>query len=81
MNRREINRNMNRREINRKMNKNKSIEMNRREKPNKIIKWIKSNGVDDFEMLKTFNCGIGFCIITDKKNLKKIQKVFSEYKG
>ena len=29
-------------------------------------------------MLKTFNCGIGFCIIAPKKNLKKIQKVFSK---
>jgi phosphoribosylformylglycinamidine cyclo-ligase len=42
------------------------------------MKWIKSKGVNDVEMLKTFNCGIGFCIVTDKKNLKKIQKVFSK---
>jgi phosphoribosylaminoimidazole synthetase len=47
-------------------------------KPNKVIKWIKSKGVNDEEMLKTFNCGVGFCIITDKKNLKKIQKVFNK---
>ena len=31
-------------------------------------------------MLKTFNCGVGFCLII-KKNLKKINKFFSkEYK-
>jgi phosphoribosylformylglycinamidine cyclo-ligase len=46
-------------------------------KPNKITKWIKSHGVDDHEMLKTFNCGVGFCIIADKKNYKKILKVFN----
>jgi phosphoribosylformylglycinamidine cyclo-ligase len=45
-------------------------------KPNKVTKWIKSPGVDDHEMLKTFNCGVGFCIIADKKNYKKILKVF-----
>ena len=28
-------------------------------------------------MLKTFNCGVGFCLIANKKNRKKIEKVFS----
>ena len=32
-----------------------------------IFKWIKNKGVSDFEMLKTFNCGVGFCFITKKK--------------
>ena len=27
-------------------------------------------------MLKTFNCGVGFCLITNKKNIKKILKKF-----
>ena len=34
-------------------------------------------------MLRTFNCGVGFCLITKRKNLKKIknffQKSFSPY--
>jgi phosphoribosylformylglycinamidine cyclo-ligase len=47
-------------------------------KPNKITKWIKSNGVNDHEMLKTFNCGVGFCIIADKKSYQKIKKVFNK---
>ena len=29
-------------------------------------------------MLKTFNCGVGFCIIMDKKNVKKIKKFFTK---
>jgi phosphoribosylformylglycinamidine cyclo-ligase len=47
-------------------------------RPNKVTKWIKSNGVHDHEMLKTFNCGVGFCIIADKKNYKKIFNVFNK---
>ena len=27
-------------------------------------------------MLKTFNCGVGFCLIVNKKNLNKIKKYF-----
>ena len=42
----------------------------------KIFKWVKKNNVSDSEMLKTFNCGIGFCLIVQKKNIKKIQKFF-----
>ena len=29
-------------------------------------------------MLKTFNCGVGFCLIIKPKNLKKIDKHFSQ---
>ena len=43
-----------------------------------IFKWLKKNNISDSEMLKTFNCGVGFCIITNKKNLKKIKKFFSK---
>ncbi len=45
--------------------------------PPKIFRWLKNNNIDDQEMLKTFNCGVGFCLIIDPKNLEKIKKFFS----
>tara|TARA_Y100000591_G_scaffold295629_1_gene285183 strand:- start:627 stop:968 length:342 start_codon:yes stop_codon:yes gene_type:complete len=47
-------------------------------KTSKIFNWIKKNGISDKEMLKTFNCGVGFCLIIESKNLKKINKFFSK---
>ncbi len=44
--------------------------------PLKIFHWLKSQNISDGEMLKTFNCGVGFCIIINPKNLKKIDKFF-----
>jgi len=46
-------------------------------KTKKIFKWLKSKNISDLEMLRTFNCGVGFCIIINKKNVKKIKKYFS----
>ena len=37
----------------------------------------KKNNIEDKEMLKTFNCGVGFCLITNPKNLNKINKFFT----
>ena len=42
----------------------------------KIFKWLKKNKISDQEMLKTFNCGVGFCLIAPKKNIKNIKKIF-----
>ena len=48
---------------------------------NKIFKWIKKNNVSNKEMLKTFNCGVGFCIVINPRNLEKVKKFFNkEYK-
>ncbi len=47
-------------------------------KPNNIFKWLHDQGVSDKEMLKTFNCGVGFCIIIKSKNLNKIKKYFAK---
>ncbi len=54
-----------------------SIDLNKI-KTLKIFKWIKENNVSDKEMLKTFNCGVGFCLIINPRNLKKIEKFFSK---
>ena len=43
-----------------------------------IFKWLKANNISDMEMLRTFNCGIGFCLIIDKKKEKKIRKFFDK---
>ena len=42
-----------------------------------VFRWLKKNNIKDSEMLKTFNCGVGFCLITNKKNVAKIKKIFS----
>ena len=47
-------------------------------KTKKIFKWLKDNNIEDKEMLKTFNCGVGFCLISNPKNLTKINKFFSK---
>jgi phosphoribosylformylglycinamidine cyclo-ligase len=43
-----------------------------------IFKWLKQNNIEDKEMLKTFNCGVGFCLIINPKNLNKIMKFFTK---
>ena len=41
-----------------------------------IFKWLKKNNIKDSEMIKTFNCGVGFCLIVNKNNISKIKKIF-----
>jgi len=47
-------------------------------KTKKIFKWLKHNNIEDKEMLKTFNCGVGFCLIIKPKNLHRIGKFFTK---
>ncbi len=44
----------------------------------KIFKWLKSKNISDKEMMKTFNCGVGFCLIAPKKNVSIIKKLFGK---
>ena len=44
--------------------------------PLKIFHWLKSHRISDDEMLKTFNCGVGFCLVINPKNLGKVIKFF-----
>ncbi len=47
-------------------------------KVKKVFSWLKKNKITENEMLKTFNCGVGFILIINKSNLKKIKKFFSK---
>ena len=42
----------------------------------KIFKWLHQMGICEDEMLKTFNCGVGFCLVIDPKNLNSVIKHF-----
>ena len=42
----------------------------------KIFKWLKRNNISDHEMLRTFNCGVGFCLIIEPRNFKKVLNFF-----
>ena len=44
----------------------------------KIFKWLKSKNISDIEMLRTFNCGVGFCVITDKSKVSKLKSCFDK---
>ena len=44
----------------------------------KIFKWLKKSGIVENEILKTFNCGVGFCLVINPKNLNKVYKYFSK---
>ena len=44
-------------------------------KPNKIFSWLKNIGnISIMEMLRTFNCGIGMCVITSPNKANKVLK-------
>ena len=43
-----------------------------------VFRWLKKNNINDSEMLKTFNCGVGFCLIANKHNVKRIKKIFTK---
>ena len=47
-------------------------------KVKKVFSWLKKNKISENEMLKTFNCGVGFIIIINKNNLYRINKYFKK---
>ena len=53
------------------------IDLNR-VKTLKIFRWLYKMGVSEKEMLKTFNCGVGFCLVTNPKNLNSVNKYFGK---
>ena len=53
------------------------IDLNR-VKTLKIFTWLHKMGVGEKEMLKTFNCGVGFCLVTNPRNLNSVTKYFGK---
>ena len=53
------------------------IDLNR-VKTLKIFTWLHKMGVSEKEMLKTFNCGVGFCLVTNPRNLNSVSKYFGK---
>ena len=44
-----------------------------------LFKYIRNNGnISDDEMLRTFNCGVGFIIVTNQKDKKSVMKHVSQ---
>src|SRR5574338_474635 len=48
--------------------------------PPKIMQLIQDIGVAEDEMYKTFNMGVGFCIVTPKSEVNKIMVICKKYK-
>ncbi len=44
----------------------------------KIFKWLYKMGISEEEMLRTFNCGVGFCLIISPRNLGLVRKYFGK---
>ena len=45
-----------------------------------LMQLIQDSGVKSDEMYKTFNMGVGFCIIAPQSEVKKIRKIFKSHK-
>ena len=43
-----------------------------------IFRWLKKSGISDDEMIKTFNCGVGFCLIINENKFNQIKRFFSK---
>jgi phosphoribosylformylglycinamidine cyclo-ligase len=47
--------------------------------PPRVFGWIaRESGLDDLEMLRTFNCGVGFCAVTDMMSSGRVIDAFQE---
>ena len=47
-------------------------------KASNIFKWLNKNGIPDKEMLKTFNCGVGFCLIINPNKYESVKAYFTQ---
>ena len=44
----------------------------------RIFRWLYKMGVSEKEMLNTFNCGVGFCLVANRKHFSSISKCFGK---
>ena len=60
--------------------KNIGYDLDQLPKTPPLMKLIQDCGVKADEMYKTFNMGIGFCVIAPQSEVKKIRKIFKSHK-
>ena len=60
--------------------KNIGYDLNNLPKTPPLMQLIEDTGVKSEEMYKTFNMGIGFCIVAPKNNVAKIRSIFKKHK-
>jgi len=60
--------------------KNTGYDLNNLPKTPPLMQLIQDCGVDHKEMYKTFNMGIGFCIISPQNSVTKIRAIFKKHK-
>src|SRR6056300_1549059 len=46
-------------------------------KTSKTFIWLHKKGISDKEILKTFNCGVGFCLIINPKKMNQVKRYFT----
>lgn len=45
-----------------------------------VFNWLQEHGqIEDLEMLRTFNCGIGLCLIVDNEEVDKVKESFQKH--
>ena len=45
-----------------------------------VFNWLQEHGqIEDLEMLRTFNCGIGLCLIVDNEEVDKVKDSFQKH--
>ena len=44
----------------------------------KIFRWLYKKCISEREMLKTFNCGVGFCLVINPRNFNSVSKYFGK---
>ena len=60
--------------------KNIGYDLDQLPKAPPLMRLIQDCGVEGDEMYKTFNMGVGFCIIAPKNQVAKIRRIFKKHK-